>query len=126
MRPAHHEPKKVEGAIREVCFPSNWYYYLYPFINTCFRLQIVDGAVRGGLFGIVTGTIFHFSAMRWSPQYRGLTTQFKTFIGLGIFVITPACWLIDQNLLRYERRIAMEQKLERRRKLEEAVEKGDY
>jgi len=64
--------------------------------------------------------------MRWSPQYRGLTTQFKTFIGLGIFVITPACWLIDQNLLRYERRIAMEQKLERRRKLEEAVEKGEY
>lgn len=63
--------------------------------------------------------------MRYWARYRSLTVQFRTFIGLGI-VLTPACWHIDQNLLEYERKIAFEQKELKRRRIEEAVEKGEY
>lgn len=75
--------------------------------------------------GLAAGTIFHFGSMRFWPKYQALTVQFRTFIGVS-FVITPACWRIDHNLLRYERRVAMQQKEERRRKMEEAVASGNY
>ena len=73
----------------------------------------------------MAGTAFHMASMRFWPRYSALTVQFRTFIGVG-FVVTPACWRIDNNLLKYERKISLQHKQERRRKLEAAVESGEY
>lgn len=81
--------------------------------------------MRGGLYGLISGVAFHFAANRFSPKYRGLTVQFRTFIQLG-FVFTGACWLIDTGLVEYERKIASEQRALRIKKLEDAVESGEY
>lgn len=63
--------------------------------------------------------------MRFLPRYRQLTIQFRTFIAVGI-VFTPACWQIDQNLLRYEREMAALDRQEKIRKMEEAINNGTY
>jgi hypothetical protein len=63
--------------------------------------------------------------MRFVPRYRQLTVQFRTFIAVWI-VFTPACWQIDQNLLRYERDMAAFDRREKVRKMEEAISSGQY
>lgn len=73
----------------------------------------------------MSGVAFHFAAQKWSPKYRGLTVQFRTFIQLA-FAITGACWVIDNGLLVYERKISYEQRQLRIKRMEEAVESGEY
>ncbi|VVT46142.1 uncharacterized protein SAPINGB_P001067 [Magnusiomyces paraingens] len=101
MKPAHHSPEKIQGAID----------------------VIVDGGVKGGAAGLVAGAISHFVAQKYSPKYRSLTVQFRTFIQLA-FVITGACWVIDNNLLAYERQISREQRELRIKKMEDLA--NDY
>lgn len=73
--------------------------------------------------GLVSGVLFHFGAQRFSPKYRSLTVQFRTFIQVA-FVITGACWAIDNNLIVYERSVAQKQREERLRRMEEQA--NDY
>ncbi|CDO57399.1 similar to Saccharomyces cerevisiae YBR255C-A Putative protein of unknown function [Geotrichum candidum] len=103
MRPSHHEPAKLKGAIQE----------------------IINGCIYGGAIGLASAAAFHFASMRFLPRYRQLTIQFRTFIAVGI-VFTPACWHIDQNLLRYEREMVAFERREKIRKMEEDISNGQY
>lgn len=85
----------------------------------------MKGGLQGGSVGFLTGVAAYFAGNKFIPAYRGLTVQFKTFIQLA-FVITGACWVIDNDLIAYERKVSMEQRALRIQRLNEAVERGEY
>ncbi|CAN6662201.1 hypothetical protein TRVA0_034S00232 [Trichomonascus vanleenenianus] len=103
MRPGHHEPEKLQGAID----------------------VILTNAAIGGIKGGVVGLGAAFAAHRCMPLYKTLTIPFKVFIQLG-FMITGGCWRVDRELVRYERRIRFQQLHEERQRLEDAASRGEY
>ncbi|KAA8915858.1 hypothetical protein TRICI_001983 [Trichomonascus ciferrii] len=102
MRPAHHEPSKVQGAI-DVILKNG-----------------AIGGIKGGIVGLACAGLAH----KYWPAYKYITRPFKVFIQLG-FIITVGCYSVDTALIEYEKKLRHEHLLEQRRKMEAAVERGE-
>ncbi|ODQ65715.1 hypothetical protein NADFUDRAFT_82698 [Nadsonia fulvescens var. elongata DSM 6958] len=104
MKPAHHAPEKVEGAVD----------------------VILQGTAIGGTKGLFAGLALGTYIRYFQPKvWQRTTIQFRSFVLISLFC-GGAVFSADKRLVDYEQKLRYEDIVQKSKLLDEAAERGEF